>query len=209
MSSDHPRVSGVILAAGASSRMGQPKQLLPLGDDPLLRHVIRAALASNLAEVVVVLGYQAEAIIAAVGPLGHKIVVNPHYAEGQSTSLRSGLAAIDSASEGVLFLLGDQPEVSVAVINGLIDAFVGRASPIVAPQYRDTRGHPVLFARELFAELTAVSGDVGAREVMAKHRDSLRTVSFPETPAPPDVDTPSAYEALVQRWNVDVSASER
>lgn len=209
MTSDDFRVSGIILAAGASSRMGQPKQLLPLSGEPLLSHAIRAALASKLAEVVVVLGYQAEAITAAIGPLGHKTVVNTSYAEGQSTSVRAGLAAIDSASDAVLFLLGDQPEVSVAVVDGLIEAFAGHVSAIVVPQYGDTRGHPVLFGRELFAELDAVSGDMGAREVMARHRDSLVLVSFPETPAPPDVDTPAAYEALIQRWSVDFSESVR
>src|SRR5215204_2493289 len=113
-------ISGVILAAGRSSRLGRPKQLLDLFGEPLLRRVVRNAVASELKEVVLVLGHQAKEVQSAVGEWGQRVVVNPDYAEGQSTSLRVGLGAIDPLSEAVVFLLGDQPQVGPDIVDALI-----------------------------------------------------------------------------------------
>src|SRR3954451_14628645 len=105
-------ISIVILAAGTSSRLGQPKQLLDLGGEPLLRHTLRNALASRAGEVVLVLGHQAETIRAAVGEHGQRTVINPDFADGQSTSLRAGLEAVSDDSDAAIVMLGDQPLVT-------------------------------------------------------------------------------------------------
>ena len=179
--------------------MGRSKQLLPLDGEPLLRHTMRTALASRLAQVIVVLGHEAAAIAAQIGDLGQETVVNPQYREGQSTSVRAGVGAVAPDADGVLMLLGDQPEVRVAVIDALITAFSEGGALIVAPEYDGAIGHPVLFGRPLFDELCTVSGDVGAREVLQRHRAERRLVRVAGG-APPDVDTGSAYEALIERW---------
>lgn len=181
--------------------MGQPKQLLPLGGEPLLRHTIRTALASQLAEVIVVLGHRAGEIASQVGELGQKTVINTAFAQGQSTSLRAGLDAVDSDSDAALFLLGDQPEVPVEVINQIMAAHARESAAIVAPTYGETTGHPVLFSRELFDELRDVSGDVGAREVIARHRDVRLLVPVAGDAPPGDADTPAEYSDLVTRWS--------
>ncbi|HEX5498621.1 MAG TPA: NTP transferase domain-containing protein, partial [Thermomicrobiales bacterium] len=116
-------ISGIILAAGDSTRLGRPKQLLPVGGLPLLAHVLRHAAASRLDDVVVVLGHDAEAIAEAVGEWGQRIAVNPDFAAGQSTSLKIGLAAVPPQAEAALVLLGDQPEVGPAIIDAVIAAF--------------------------------------------------------------------------------------
>ena len=192
-------ISGVILAAGRSSRLGRPKQLLPLGGLPLLAHVLRSAAASRLDEVVLVLGHEAAAIASAVGEWGQRIVVNPDYAAGQSTSLRIGLSAIDPRAEAVLFLLGDQPEVGPEVIDTLLAAYRETGGPIVQAEYSGQPGNPVLFARILFPELARVTGDEGARAVVQARPGEV--VPVPAGAQPPrDVDTEADYAALRAIW---------
>jgi molybdenum cofactor cytidylyltransferase len=193
-------ISGVILAAGQSTRLGRPKQLLPLAGLPLLAHVLRNAASSNLDEVILVLGFEAERIAAAVGEWGQRLVVNPDYAAGQSTSLRAGLAAVDPASEAVLFLLGDQPGVSPATIDALIEMFRSSGGPIVAAQYGGKTGNPVLFARALFPELAQVTGDQGARKIVKAHQNEVVHVAVSGSRPPRDVDTEEDYEKLLTAW---------
>jgi molybdenum cofactor cytidylyltransferase len=194
-------VSGVILAAGASSRLGQPKQLLDLAGEPLLRHTVRHALASNLDQVVLVLGARAAEIDDAVGYHGQRIVVNPIHNEGQSTSLKLGLESIDPEADAVLFLLGDQPGVTPAIINALIERFNASNARIVQARYQNGPGNPALFARSLFPELLAVDGDEGARSVIRHHRDSIVFADFPNRPIPQDVDTIDDYQTLLAMWD--------
>ena len=193
-------ISGVVLAAGRSSRLGRPKQLLPLAGMPLLAHVLRNAMASSLDEVVLVLGHDATLIAAAVGQWGQRIVVNPDHAAGQSTSLRAGLRAIDPAAEAVVVLLGDQPEVGPAVVDALIEAYHATGGPIVVPAYGGRRGNPVLFARALFPALARVRGDEGARSVVRAHDAAAVSVAVSEGPPPRDVDTEADYAALLAGW---------
>jgi molybdenum cofactor cytidylyltransferase len=190
-------VAGVVLAAGASSRMGRQKLLLPLaGGEPLVRRTVARVAAAGLDDVVVVLGSDAEAVGAALAGLGVRTVVNPRHAEGQSTSLRAGLAALAPGTAAAVVALGDQPSPDPAVIRRLVEAWERTGRPVVVPRYRDGRGHPVLFAAALFSELRAVAGDVGGREVVA--RDPARVAEVPvDAPAPRDVDTPDDYGALL------------
>ena len=193
-------ISGVVLAAGRSSRHGRPKQLLPLAGQPLLTHVLRNAAASQLDEVVLVLGHEAARIEAAVGDWGQRVVVNPDHLAGQSTSLRAGLAAIDLTAEAVLFLLGDQPQVGPAIIDALIDTYRATGGPIVVPEYGGQRGNPILFDRALFPELARVTGDEGARSVVQQHATDVIAVPVGDRP-PRDVDTEEDYAALLVTWS--------
>jgi len=213
-------IAGIILAAGRSSRLGRPKQLLPLGGEPLIRHTVRRVLESSLDEVIVVVGHQAEAVTAAIADMPVRVVINPDSALGQSTSVVAGLAALDEKSgeswrrgesdrampasplhvpvEAALFLLGDQPGVDPIVIDALAAAWKQSGAPIVAPGYSDGMGNPVLFDRRVFSELKALGGDVGARAIIRKYQAVGDLLLVPvDDPAPPDVDTEEDYTALV------------
>lgn len=195
-------ISGVILAAGGSSRLGRPKQLLPLGGLPLLAHALRHATASSLDQVVLVLGHEAAAISAALGESAApvKIVVNPNYAAGQSTSVRAGLDALDPTSHAALFLLGDQPQVGPGLIDALLTAYRATNPPLVVPTYGGRPGNPILFDRALFPELAAIEGDEGARGVVRAHAADALRLPVGAGPPPPDVDTEADYAALLAAW---------
>jgi molybdenum cofactor cytidylyltransferase len=193
-------VGALILAAGGSSRLGQPKQLLPLGGRPLLQHVIDAAAAAGLAGLVVVLGHDAEAVAAAVSlPPGARTTVNPRYRAGQSTSLHAGLRALAPEASAALVLLGDQPTVPASAIRAVVEAAGDAATPIVQARYGGRPGHPVLLRREIWEELLATGGDRGARELMAARPELVTGVEVGGT-APPDVDTRQDYELLRAAW---------
>jgi molybdenum cofactor cytidylyltransferase len=176
--------------------MGRQKLLLPLGGGrSLVRASVEQVLAARPDAVVVVLGAAAGPVAAALAGLPVRTVLNPRYAEGQSTSLRAGLDAVPVDTEAVVVALGDQPLADPAVMSRLIDAFRATGRPIAVPRYADGRGHPVLLAAAVFDEVRAVSGDQGARGVVA--RDPVRVAEVPVAgPMPRDVDTPDDYHAL-------------
>jgi molybdenum cofactor cytidylyltransferase len=187
-------IAAIVLAAGTSTRMGRQKLLLPIGGQPLIRRSVEAVLAAGLDDAVVVLGEAAEAVGATLAGLPVRTVVNPHYAEGQSTSLRAGLDALRAETDAAVVALGDQPLPDPDVIRRLVGVFRATGRPIAVPVYRNSRGNPVLFAAALFGELRAVSGDQGGRGVIA--RDPARVAEVPvDAPMPADIDTPAEYEA--------------
>jgi molybdenum cofactor cytidylyltransferase len=188
-------IAVIVLAAGASTRMGRQKLTLPLADGrPLVRAAVEQVLAADLDDVVVVLGREAEAVASALRGLPIRTVVNPRYAEGQSTSLRAGLDALAQDTEAAVVALGDQPLPDPRLLRQLVEAFRASGRPIVAPLYRDGRGNPVLFASSVFDELRRVEGDRGGRPVVA--RDPERVAEVPvDAPMPADIDTPDDYEA--------------
>jgi molybdenum cofactor cytidylyltransferase len=190
-------ISGIILAAGTSSRLGRPKQLLDLGGKPVIQHVVNAALASPLDEIVVVVGHAAEEILAAL-PAHPRIrpVMNPDFARGQSTSLRVGLESCDDRSEAVVVLLGDQPEVPPQAIVAVIDSWRRDGRPIVQASYGGRPAHPVLFAREAWARLEGTQGDEGARSFLADGASAL--VEMGGSP-PEDIDTEDDYARAMAR----------
>ncbi|GAB4528145.1 MAG: molybdenum cofactor cytidylyltransferase [Anaerolineae bacterium] len=189
----HGRVGAVILAAGASTRFGRPKQLLPWWGDTLLGHVTDVVLASGADPVVLVLGHQADACRAALGQRPVRVLVNPDWAEGQSTSVRAGLSALPANVSAALFLLADQPGITPAVIDALIQHHQATLAPVVWPEYQGRRGNPVLFDRVTFPDLMRLTGDTGGRPVLESY--AMHAVRVPvSTPGILfDIDTPDDY----------------
>jgi len=181
----------VILAAGPSSRFGKgpPKQLAVFEGETLLARTARRALASSLAEVVVVLGFEAEAIAPALAGLEARTVRNPEWAEGQSTSVRAGLSALDTVAAAVLFLTCDQPFLDTAVIDRIVATWRETDAAIVVPTWRGRHGSPVLFDRSLFGELRGISGDAGGRQLFARHESEIAAVELDDEGPLLDVDT--------------------
>jgi molybdenum cofactor cytidylyltransferase len=198
---DLAEVTAVILAAGASSRMGSNKLLLPLGDRPLLGHAVHAACSSSAEPVIVVLGRDADEIQLALPSGRQRYVVNEAFANGMATSLHEGLGAIPEGAAGALLLLGDQPGVTVALLEALLADAREHPDAIVAATYAGKRGHPVYFPRHLFGELRTVSGDEGGRSVIARHEDRLRLVAWAEATVGDDVDTREEYQHQVSAWS--------
>jgi molybdenum cofactor cytidylyltransferase len=190
------RIAAVILAAGASSRMGRPKQLLDWGGRPLARAAAETALAARLAPIVAVVGAARAEVEAALADLPLQVVANPDYAAGQSTSLRAGIAALDPDADAVVVLLGDQPFVTAAIIERLVAEWHASQASIVAPVYAGQRGNPVLFARAVFPELLAIQGDQGARSVLAADPSRIHPVAFDDPRPLADIDTLEDYERL-------------
>jgi 4-nitrophenyl phosphatase len=193
------QVAAVILAAGASTRFGRPKQLLDWEGVPLLAHVTDVALSSGLAPVAVVLGCGAEEAHAALGERPVQFLMNWRWESGLSTSVRVGLAAIPPEADAVVFLQCDQPLISSDLLRALVACFEETGAAIVYPTHDGRRGTPVLFARRLFPELAAISGDEGGRVVIARHPDEVATVEVADPDVLTDVDTPADYERLVSR----------
>jgi molybdenum cofactor cytidylyltransferase len=190
-------IAGIVLAAGSSSRLGRPKQLLPLAGEPLIRYTIRRILASSLDDLTVVVGHEAEAVGAALRGFPVRIVFNPNAAQGQSTSVLAGLEALPADTEAALFLLGDQPGIDPAVVDALITAWRESEARVVAPRYTGGIGNPVLFDRHAFPELLALRGDAGARRIVRAHHEAGDLLLVPiDAQAPPDVDTEADYAAL-------------
>ena len=176
-------------------RMGAENKLLAeLDGKPMVRHVAEAVAASKASSMtVVVLGHEADTVRAALADLKPSYAYNPDYAEGLSTSMKSGLAAVGEEVDGVVICLGDMPMVSTAIIDRMIAAFdpvEGRA--IVVPTRRGKRGNPVLFARRFFEEMARVSGDVGARHLIGNHEDLMVEIEVDDEAVLTDIDTPEA-----------------
>lgn len=189
-------ITGIILAAGKSSRMGQPKQLLPFRGNTILGCTVENARKSNLRQVIVVLGHAAERVRRAVDLTGVDVIVNHNYHQGQSTSLRAGLEAVAPDSHGAMFLLGDQPLVEATVINQLIESYRSSPAAIIIPTYFGQRGNPVLIARELFPLLEMLTGDQGARVLFDRYATHIREVEVPSRGIITDVDNWQDYLKL-------------
>jgi molybdenum cofactor cytidylyltransferase len=192
-------ISGLILAAGTSSRMGQPKQLLPFRGTILLDWVMaQAESASALDEVIVVLGRAAEEIQPRLHSTRARVIVNPVFTEGCSGSYKAGMATIDPRAEAVMVLLGDQPGVDSAVIDHVAQDWRTQGGRIALTSYRGRQGHPMVFARALFEQLHQLSGDKAAWKILDAHPDWVRDVAVDHA-FPDDVDTQRDYEALLRQ----------
>jgi len=194
-----PPVGAIVLAAGASRRMGRPKQLLPIAGQPMVRRVTGAVCAAGLAQVVVVLGANASDVARALEGLPVDLVANDAWREGMSTSLRAGLGALRPEIAATLLVLADQPDLSPELLRALVARYRATGAPIVAPYHGGRRGNPVIFDRALFAELEAVAGDRGGRAVVARYEAELERVEVQDPAVVSDVDTPQDYEGFATR----------
>lgn len=192
-----PNVAALVLAAGQSSRMGGANKLLAEVDGvPMLLRAVNAALASKAASVTVVLGHEAERAEALLAGRRVNLVRNPDFAQGMSTSLRAGIAALPAEAEAAVVLLADMPRVSAVHVDRVIDAFVAQQPAIVVPQRNGRRGNPILWPRACFAAMQAVSGDQGARGLLEANAQRIRSVDMDDEAIHTDVDTPDTLRAL-------------
>ncbi len=192
------RVAALVLAAGRSTRMGGPNKLLAdIGGKPLVRIVCENALASRAAPVIVVAGHQREKVEAALSGLNVTLVHNPDFAEGLSTSLKAGIAALPESADGVIVCLGDMPQVDAALIDRLAGAFdPERGALVVVPTVEGKRGNPVVWSRRFFADLMKLDGDTGARHLIAGYAEAVTEVPVSDTGVFLDIDTPEALQTL-------------
>ena len=192
--------AGIILAAGASTRFGEPKQLLRLGDKCLLEWVLDAALKSELNTIVLVLGYAHQKILHVLGEkLQHPkllVAINPQYEKGQSLSLHTGLSKIKDDYPAVMFLLGDQPLLNTKTINVLLERFWADEKDICVPIYRGKRKTPTIFRRRLYTQLMDIKGDMGARQLIDDNPDRVLAVEIKNPVCFFDVDTRQDFASL-------------
>lgn len=189
----------IILAAGASSRLGSPKQLLRFENSSLLERTIFCATQAELGPVVVVLGANAESLKNAITAKELTIGLNNNWQEGMASSIRAGVDKMKDAFpliEGVIITVCDQPFITSQLLKDLYNKHKGSQKPIVAAAYQDILGTPVFFHRSLFNELNELKGDRGAKQVVNKDNNRVASVPFPmgET----DIDTKEDYERLLQ-----------
>ncbi len=191
-------IAGVVLAAGTSSRLGRPKQLLAYQGSPLTQHVIDAAIAAGLDDVIVVLGERAEDMLAQlVLPAPARALLNPDYLQGQSSSLRAGLRAAGPDVRAAVILLGDQPTVGVEAIRAVMAEYERRGGPVVRATYGGAPGHPVLIDRGVWSQVEAIRGDFGARKLLSDHPEWVVAVAVAGE-RPHDVDSWEDYQRLVE-----------
>ncbi len=195
------RIACIVLAAGRSSRMGPRNTLLEeLGDRPVVRRTVEAALASRARPVVVVTGHQGAEVTAALAGLEVAFVHNPDFASGMASSLKAGIAALSDGLDGAIVALGDMPEVGPGHLDRLISAFEPKEGrSIIVPVHEGRRGNPVLWGAELFGAMAKLDGDVGARQVIADNTESVVELDLGTSAVSIDLDTPEALAAARSR----------
>lgn len=189
-------ICGIVLAAGRSRRMGEPKALLSAGDETFLRRIVRELAEGGCTRVVVVTGTGDDAarIAAEAHAAGAEVVVNGDPEAEQVDSLRAGLTALPPEAEAAVVAPVDVPDVAAGLVRGLVDGFRRTGAPVVVPAAGGRHGHPVLFGRAVFGELLEEALPEGARTVVHRHRETA--LEIPVDRLPPDLDTPEEY----RRW---------
>lgn len=189
-------VAGIILAAGASKRMGGVKQLLQWRGKPLVRYAAETAVKAGLSPVIVVTGAAAQEVESALAGLPVSVVFNPDWETGQASSIRAGISSLPSNSGGVVFLLSDMPQVPVSLIEQELKIHQTEAAPIICPRVKGQRTNPVLFDRQTFPALMELAGDSGGRVLFDRFR--LRWLEWDDPVILQDIDTPSDYQNLIR-----------
>ena len=199
MSSANDKIGIVILAAGVSSRLGSPKQLLSYNGKTLLRHAVDEATNSNADFVVVVLGANADLLLKEIDATKASVIENKEWEEGMASSIRTGLKTLLKQQvqvDGVIFMVCDQPFVSSVVLNNLINSYKETGKPVVASDYGEVTGPPAFFHQSFFTELMQLKGDEGAKRIIQQHKNETATIPFPEGRI--DIDREEDYEKLVK-----------
>jgi len=189
-------ISGLILGAGASQRLGPPKQLLPFRGTTMLGWVLdQAQKADGLDEVIVVLGRAADEIRERVDLGTARVVENPVFAEGCSSSYRAGIGALSPRSEAIMIILGDQPGITPEIINSLAEEWRGDEAPIALCSYRGRKGHPIIFAQSMFDQLKDLHGDKAAWKLVDANSTAVQEVRL-DLPSPDNINTVEDFERL-------------
>jgi molybdenum cofactor cytidylyltransferase len=190
--------TGLVLAAGGSTRLGQPKQLLPFGSATLLDHVLNTARACPFDQLMCVIGGSSDEIEATVDLRSVEVVHNDHFGEGCSSSIAAALTAVDPRCQVLVLMLGDQPGVTAGTVTKLL---AGRGeSALAACAYDDGRGHPLAFARSTFERLATLHGDKGVWKLLDRAGDAVADIPMAGT-IPRDVDTWEDYEVVARDAN--------
>lgn len=189
-------IAAVVLAAGGSTRLGQPKQLLKLGETPLLEYVLRTVRQASVDSRYIVLGYAAEKIRQQISLDGFTEIHNPDYISGQSTSVCAAVDGVAPNTSAIIFVLGDQPLQIPGVIDLLAESYREDPALIIQPRYSEGPGNPVLIDHTLFDELATLTGDTGARPLLMEYRDQIRRIDCTSWSRPGDVDTWDDYERV-------------
>lgn len=187
-------VTGLVLGAGGSRRLGRPKQLLPYGDGTLLDHTVAVARACNFDQLVVPIGGASDEVAERVDLSGADVVVNYAYGEGCSSSIAAALDVVNQRCEVLVLMLGDQPGVTPATVRALIDA--RGDAPLAVCRYDDGRGHPIAFHRNVFPQLADLHGDKGVWRLLDERAGDVVDVPIAGN-VPLDVDTPEDYQAVL------------
>lgn len=189
-------ISAILLAAGKSKRMGKLKQLLPFGQSTILEQAIDNLLGSIIDELIVVVGYKAEEIIKKIATKPVKLIKNPNYEQGMSTSIIAGLNLVDDRTHTIMVALGDQPLIDSQTINILAKEFRTHDKGIAIPTYRGRRGHPVILAVKYKEELLELKGDTGGRQILEDHLRDILEVAVSCEGVCVDIDTVDGYYML-------------
>src|SRR4030042_4076922 len=190
-------ISAILLAAGQSKRMSKLKQLMPFGKSTIGEQAVDNLLGSAVDEVIVVVGYKAEDVIKAIAAKPIRLVINPDYEQGMSTSVIAGLNLVHSGVQGVRLALGDQPLVDSQTIDRLIEEFCNHEKGIAVPTYQGRRGHPIIFAIKHKEQLLKLRGEVGGRQIIKDNPDDILEVAVDSESIVADFDTTDDYQAYV------------
>ena len=194
-------ISGLILGAGASQRLGPPKQLLPFRGTTMLGWVVdQAQRAAGLDEIVVVLGRAADQVRERVDFGAARVVENPVFTDGCASSYRAGLAALNPESEAIVIILGDQPGIAPEIIDRLASEWRRNEPPIALCSYQGRKGHPMIFARSMFDQLVELHGDKAAWKLVDANAALVQEVHF-DFPYPDDINTPADFERMTGKIN--------
>jgi len=187
------RISAILLGAGESKRMGTNKLFLPWGRKTIFEKSLDTLLRSKVKEVIVVINEQIKGKVNGLKDRKIKVVTNPYYRRGMSTSIRMGIRVMDPKSRGILIALGDQPFLKARTINALMKAFSQWRSGIIVPSFQGKRGHPVIFHRKYEKELLKLKGDMGGRSILEDHPKSVKAVRVKSGGVLKDIDTWENY----------------